>query len=130
MFRFWLFVKGLLNNMKLSEKEKRVILESRKKEADKLPKMIGYTKEDLYQVNDYKREYWFVSASERKEIIDDFVNNYIELSVSAGTQFDCFIEDGKEAWYDTESGLFSNMSAEWAKKYLCNINLCKKKKVQ
>jgi hypothetical protein len=116
--------------MKLTEKEKSDILKSRTEAEDKLPKMVGYAKEDLYQVNDYIKDSWFASASERKEIINDFSNNFIELSVPAGAEFECYItENGEECWYDTtDSGLFAAMDAEWARKYLKDIKPIKKKK--
>lgn len=110
----------------LTNEEKMLIQELRQKKEDDLPKMVGFAKEDLYQVNNFDPPNWFVSASEKKGMLEDFNTNYIELSVSAGNQFDCFIENECEAWYDTESGLFAGMDAGWARKYLKNIKLVKK----
>src|SRR5271157_2535122 len=98
--------------MKLSAEEKALVDKLRKEKEDAKPKMVGYAKEDLYQLTPYECEDWFASASERKEIIEDFSNNYIEISAPAGTQFDCYIENGNEAWYDEADGLFAAMDAE------------------
>lgn len=58
------------------------------------------------------------------------MENCLELSVPAGSKFDCYIENGEESWYDTESGLFAGMDAEWAKQYLRDIQPCVKKKTK
>lgn len=114
--------------MKLSAEEKALVEKLRKEKEDRLPKMVGYAKEDLYQVNAYESENWFASASEREEMIADFSENYIEISAPAGSQFDCYIENGQEAWYDEADGLFAGMDAEWARKYLRDISPVKKSK--
>lgn len=43
------------------------------------------------------------------------------LSAKAGTQFDCYIVDGKELWYDSEGIGIEEMDAEWAVRNLRDI---------
>jgi hypothetical protein len=113
--------------MKLTSKEQALINKLRKEEQDKLPKKIGYAKENLYQVNDFPEVNWFISESEKQDIIENLTTNYIELSAPAGTIFDCYIDDGEESWYDQADGLFSGMDTKWATKYLTNIKTVKRK---
>lgn len=113
--------------MKLSSEEQKLILKHRKSQLAKLPIKLGYAREDLYHLDDYRKLNWYASKSEREQIIADFSSRSMSLSVHAGSKFECYIEDGHESWYDSESGLFSAMDADWAKQYLTDISPVKHK---
>lgn len=112
--------------MKLSKEEKDLIFKKRAEEEAEKPVKIGFAKENLYKVNDYRNDNWFASESEKIALIKDF-ENYIELSVPKGTEFECYIDNNEEFWCDTFSGLFSEMPSDWAEKYLDKIKVIKRK---
>ena len=53
--------------------------------------------------------------------------NFFELACPAGTKFVCFIDEDGEAWYDDINYGIENMDADWAAKYLRDIQPIKKK---
>lgn len=118
--------------MKLTEEEKRLVLEKRKKEEIKLTKKIGYLKEDLYHfsLDDLQLELYYLVTQEQKEDIIKYFSNNFELVAKKGDPFDCYIEeDGRESWYDREWGI-GGMSAEWANNFLENISNVPKRRTK
>lgn len=115
-----------MEDIKLTDKERALILEMRAKEDCDVPKKTGVLKEDLYYFGDLSRlidcEYEFITLSEVNKIIKKLKKKLKNKKVvSAGDTFDCFIEkDGRESWYDRVWGI-EGMSEEWARKFLKDI---------
>ena len=122
--------------MKLTEEEKQIILEKRrKKEVEKREKeevekskKIAYLKEDLYFCqNDFDVDFYdtFITKIVRDEIIQKITEQF-KLAVPKGTEFVCFIEkNGEESWYDNAGYGIEYCSSDWAKKHLINIKKMK-----
>jgi len=115
--------------MKLSEEEKKIILDKRKEKEDSLPKKIGFLKEDIFSIKDGSSDFeypnWILSRSEKEECIAKFISEF-ELAVPAGSQFNCYVDSAQEQWYDSVNYGIEGMPAIWAKKYLINIKDVKK----
>lgn len=120
--------------MRLSPEEKRLIEDLRKKkkaEADaNTPKMMAYAKENIHSINtNLLKELkdgmygWYLSKSD----IESLNEEMFSMEVPAGTEFVCYLESGEESWYDTVYGI-EGMDAEWARKYLRDIQPYKKAK--
>lgn len=111
--------------MKLTKEEKALILERRKQaeikeqEKAKYASKIGYLKENLYAIHVDRHdieENWLNTEAEK----DEFLKRCVRLICKPGDVFDCYIDNGKENWYDREYGL-EGLSAEWAQEHLTNI---------
>lgn len=100
------------------------------KEENSKPIKEGFLKEDLYSFdgdssnyNAYfikHRDFWLYSKKTKDEIIKDFASKFA-LVLKAGTKFVCFLDKGKETWFDDVNYGVESMSEEWAEKYLVNI---------
>lgn len=114
--------------MKLTQKEKDLILSSREKEEAGKPKKIGYLKHDLYVYGGSDDMGWIHTCESMNQKIKDFKKSF-KLGLSSGSQFDCYIEEGnKESWYDAVNGTIENVGANWAQKHLRDIQDVKKRK--
>jgi hypothetical protein len=111
--------------VKLTKEEKELIVERRKqaeaKEQEKAvyASKIGYLKEKLYTIHVDKyeiEERWLYTEVEK----DNFLQRCVRLICEPGDVFDCYIDNGKENWYDRKYGL-EGLSVEWAKEHLINI---------
>lgn len=111
---------------KQQEERDRLSQEVAVEEEEKVVK-TGRLKNDLYEFPDnmfnldsYSSEYWF-SEADVNVLVDKF-RSLFEVIVKKGTKFVCYVYDGEESWYqDEESYVMEDMSAEWAKKHLENI---------
>ena len=120
--------------MELTKEEEALILQNRKAEEDKLPKLEGFLKEDLYVVDAFSYDvgtYFKLrtdsySQSEMMEEIERFRKEAFRLALLAGTRFVCFLNKCKEEWYDDVNYGIEGVDADWAKKYLRDIRHIKK----
>ena len=117
--------------MRLTEEEKKLILDKREAEESKLLKKTGVLKEDLFIFEgDVKNDFngrWLFSLREKESLMRKIEDRFTH-SLSAGSIFDCYIDNGIEFWFDREYGL-ENLSADWAKDHLKDIKPVGKKKV-
>jgi len=116
------------NKLKLTPEEEWLILQRRKSEEAKKPKKIGFLKEDMYEFNPPPGKFgvWnFFTFSETNSLIKEFKECF-KKTLPAGSKFICYIENGKESWYDDENLGFVELSSDWARKHLENIRLYKK----
>lgn len=119
--------------MKLTKKEKQLILNKRKQEKTEeesnKPKLMGFLKQDLYFSFHSKLDLpdWIFSEKEKDKIINDFIASF-QIGCKAGTKFVCYAsEGGFEEWYSEDSEV-ENMDADWARKYIKNIGPFKDEK--
>jgi hypothetical protein len=94
--------------------------------AENCVKREGFLKEDLYSydktvVSELEEsgflEFWLYTAKEKETIIF----NSFALVLKKGTRFVCFIDNGKESWFDDVNYGIEEMDAYWAGKYLENV---------
>lgn len=120
--------------MKLTPKEKQLILDKRKKEDENSPKKKGILKNDLFYIENRYPEIrhdisditethgWWLKQDTVLSIVEQIKDELLgSLQAKAGTPFDCYIIDDEELWYDSSGIGIEEMSAEWAKKNLTNI---------
>ena len=116
--------------MKLSEKEKEIILQIRAEEESQKPIKIGYLKHDLYRYNMgisyFKIDKWLFSFKEKEELHKNFEDKFTLIPI--GTELVCYLEDGVELWYDDDC--LAGMDENWAKDNLENIKLIKRKVIK
>jgi hypothetical protein len=126
--------------MKLTEEEKQLILEKRRKENELNFKKTGILKHDVYGLptNGYSQ-----FAFDLRDIIEEhglFVPKEVVLGIveqikdellstewliPSGTKFESYMIDGKELWYDQNEDV-CDMDSTWASKNLKNIKKLKK----
>lgn len=115
--------------MKLTAKEKELILQKRKEEDLKKPKFTAKLAHDLYALNtetlsDLASTYELLS----KENIDHLFSN-IKLYnkvLSKGTKFVGFLnEDGTTSWFDDVNYGIESMGDQWATEHLTDIKSIK-----
>ena len=120
--------------MKLTKEEKELILQKRKQAESNKPKFTGVLKHDLYWVDECGPEItiditkvivkngWFLTSENLKELTKLFekrIGKYIKIE--KGSLFDCYIENGKESWYDSVSFGIESEDSDWARKNLEDI---------
>jgi len=101
--------------------------------ADKkedFPVKEAFLKQDFYWIesNDSKlqkivaeaEDYSRLDASKLASLKHQF-STLFTISVKKGTRFVCYIEDGRECWYDDTNFGIENMNGDWAKQHLNNI---------
>lgn len=118
-----------IDRMKLTEKEKQLILEKRKLEESNIAKKVGYLKHNLYTTDfdiKYPQTYdTLCTAKVRQQYIQKFnkaIRDACCLAAPKGTKFVCFINLNKsESWYDDMNYGIENRSSVWARSNLVNI---------
>jgi hypothetical protein len=124
--------------MKLTEEEKQIILEKRKKENElKYPK-TGILKHDVYglptngysqfafDLRDIIEEHGlFVPKEVVLGIVEKIKDELLSTVILSGTKFESYMIDGKELWYDQNEDV-CDMDSTWASKNLKNIKKLKK----
>jgi hypothetical protein len=124
--------------MKLTEEEKQIILEKRKKENEiKYPK-TGILKHDVYGLptNGYSQFAFdlrniieehglFVPKEVVLGIVEQIKDELLSTVIPSGTKFECYRIDDKEFWDDENEDVF-DMDSNWASKNLKNIKKLKK----
>ena len=124
--------------MKLTEEEKQIILEKRKKENEiKYPK-TGILKHDVYglptngysqfafDLRDIIEEHGlFVPKEVVLGIVEQIKDELLSTVILSGTKFESYMIDGKELWYDQNEDV-CDMDSTWASKNLKNIKKLKK----
>lgn len=118
--------------MKLTKEEEELIMARRKEDEEKRAKKEGFLKKDLYSYDISGRscnlgfelesdtDFWLCDKETKEEWIKLFTEHF-ELVLKKGTRFVCYIEGGKELWYDDVNYGVENMDEKWAKEYLINI---------
>lgn len=104
-----------------------------KKEQESIPVKEGFLKFDLHSFHEQysgfapgkyqifqKHNFWLFTDKEKAEIIKDFTERFTKV-LNKGDRFVCFLEDGRETWYDDEGYGVEAMDTDWANKYLENI---------
>jgi hypothetical protein len=105
-----------------------------KKEQESTPIKEGFLKVDLYdfdaqyssdppgryQIPEEQLDFWLFTKQQQKEIIKNFTESFSKV-LSKGARFLCFLDDGKEDWYDDVGYGVEAMDADWAAKYLEKI---------
>lgn len=116
--------------MKLTEEEKELIIEKRKKEELNKPYKIGYLAHDLYYrlgEDRHKFDNWLFTQSEYEAEILSFKDRF-EL-IEKGTEFTGYLNaDGNEEWYDCGPGCIEVYGRDWADKHLERIKIVRKVK--
>lgn len=118
--------------MKLSKEEEQLILERRQQDDSDKVKRVGYLNRDLYQYDvanacslsfraDSDKLFWLCDEKQKKKWKKKF-NEHFKLVLKKGTQFVCFIWNGKENWYDNVDYGIECMDDKWALEYLENIS--------
>lgn len=117
----------MVNNKKqdqliLTEDEKQLILDNRKKKEAVKPKKIGFLKEDLFRVKEktFNISSFLLTLSKVNEEITKFSGRF-EFIAPKRTKFVCFIDFEAEFWYDDEGFGIENMSNAWGECYLTDI---------
>lgn len=62
---------------------------------------------------------WYFDEKFKNKLLEDFKNS-INIVLKKGTQFNCYLIAGREAWYDENSEI-ENMDSAWAGRHLENI---------
>ena len=117
--------------MKLTKKEKELILKKRAEEEALKPKKVGYLKEDLYSYEndegcnlkfyaDCESGFWLCNKEQKNKWIEEF-SKHFEIALKKGSKFVCYIDDDEDRWYDDHNYGVESMDAEWAQKFLENI---------
>ncbi len=87
------------------------------------PIKIGFLQHDLYSnwIEHDNEDYdVFITETEVNSIIEK-IKSCFHVVISAGAQFECYVEDNEELWYKSDNlGGFS-YSDVWANKHLKNI---------
>jgi len=116
--------------MKLTAKEKQLILEKRAQEEAGKPKKHGVLKHDLFcldfreprvdiDISDIIEQYgWFIPKNAVDEIRTRCLNEDDMIIAKKGTKFDCYIDGGEELWYDAEGIGIEEVDSKWAKIHL------------
>lgn len=130
--------------MKLTKAEKELILKKRAEEEANKPKKKGYLKHDLYDssrvggsieelLEKYrifaKKKSYFHSLDDLKEFLEaqkHLLGVFSDLSeiqptLQKGTEFDCYIADGEELWYDSVGYGIEEAPKSFAERHLENI---------
>ena len=120
--------------MKLTPEETQLILSKRKEADENTPKKVGFLKVDLFyiesrypeirhDIQDIVKSYgWWCTKETMLDIVERIKLELLNgLSAKAGTQFDCYIVDGEELWYDSEGIGIEEMDSECAKRNLRDI---------
>ena len=118
------------NKLKLTPEEEWLILQRRKSEEAKKPKKIGFLKEDMYEFNPPPGKFglWnFFTFSETNSLIKEFKECF-KKTLLAGSKFICYIENGKESWYDCDNFGYERLNSDWAKENLINVRPYRKLK--
>ena len=100
----------------------------RREEADSRPVKEGFLKTDLFHHGGVFRtldcpglsDPWFLTPGEVNTVVKAYKRSF-EKILSAGARFLCYIEDGKESWWDEIGEEIEGASAEWAVVHLENI---------
>lgn len=90
----------------------------------------GYLKMDLYNFHSdsyhclsFKEswgDFWLYNKKQKEDFIQDFISRF-DLVLPEGTEFVCYLVDGKETWYDNIKYGVEEVDEKWAKKYLRDI---------
>ena len=120
--------------MKLTPEETELILSKRKEADENTPKKVGFLKADLFYIESRYPEIrhniqdivkncgWWCTKEVMLDIIERIKFELLSgLAAKAGTQFDCYIVDGEELWYDSEGIGIEEMDAAWAARNLKDI---------
>jgi hypothetical protein len=113
--------------MKMTPQELRDLADQIEEEG-KIRKK-GYLKFDLYKFESdhhggmiFEKDwgpFWLSTKEEKEKTIEQFKNRF-SLLLKEGTEFFCYIVDGKEEWYD-ENCEVECVDKVWADKYLRDI---------
>jgi len=119
--------------MKLTEEEKQLILEKRRKENELKFKKTGILKHDVYSLptngysqfafdlSDIIQEHgWFINREVVLDIVEQIKDQLLSTVIPSGTKFESYMIDGKELWYDQNEDVL-DMDSNWASKNLINI---------
>lgn len=120
--------------MKLTKAEKELILKKREEEENQKVKKTGVLKHDLFYLesrypevrfplDDLVSEYgWWFTKDQLLVVVEQIKDELFgALKAPRGTNFDCYIEDGEEIWYDSHGIGIEGYNSDWAKKNLINI---------
>ena len=116
------------NKLVLSVEEEQLILEKRKKEESKKEesnkaRKIGFLKENIYEFRPTNSKYGiydYFSESEKNNEIEEF-KKLFKLTMQAGGRFVCYVDDGKDYWYDCEGFGYEHLNSDWAEVNLTDI---------
>jgi len=113
--------------MKLTEEEKKIILNKRKEEESNLPKKRGILKHNLYynSHNIFGINNYLFTEKQKNDLINDFASNF--TLVPKGTEFICYLDEGDESWYDCADGCIEAADSDFAKQNLEKIEIIRKK---
>ncbi len=109
--------------LELTPEEENLILEKRKKEESNKARKIGFLKEDIYEYDPPLGKFglWsFLSESGKNTEIKIFKSCF-RKTLSAGSEFSCYVENGKDCWYDNNGCGYECLDSHWAKENLINI---------
>jgi len=103
--------------------ELRLLADKKEKESKVIK--TAFLKHDLYNFDPDKVELlpqWYIT----KEQIEAQMSNIkmgISLILPKGTEFECYLVNGKESWFDTANYGIEDMPEDWAKQNLENFQI-------
>ena len=113
---------------KLTAKELRDLADQKEAEENKAKKE-GFLNQDLYSYEDWLHglpeyrfdyDFWLFSQQEMTGHILNFQSKF-KPALKKGTRFVCFLDKGRECWYDGVNYGVEDLDSEWAAKYLEGI---------
>lgn len=117
--------------MKLTAKEKELILQKRKEEDLEKPKFTAKLAHDLYELNlqnlrRLSNKYGYFSKTQIDELLNS--NPFYTKILSKGTKFIGFLdENGTTSWFDDVNYGIESMGDQWATEHLTDIKSIKSK---